>query len=110
MLGREERIASIKRDLPSIVDCIIAHNHVFQDLNRADLNEILKLFLNKMPLGILNSISQKDLETQIEKVMADEQFLSPGFFVDMPYRKKTTINVKINSITRGLPSFPDFED
>lgn len=37
-------------------------------------------------------------------------FLCPDFFVRMPYRKKTTINAKINSITRGFPRFPDFED
>jgi hypothetical protein len=39
-----------------------------------------------------------------------EEFLCSGFFVRMPYRKKTTINAKINSITRGFPRFPDFED
>lgn len=39
-----------------------------------------------------------------------EGFLDAAFSVKMPCRKRITIEAKINSITRGYPTLPDFED
>jgi len=110
MLGREECIASITHDLTSIVDGIIAHNKILKGSDRSDLFEILTLFVNNLPIGALNSISRKDLETQVEQIILEEAVLSPGLIFKMPYRNKTTIDMTIKSITRGYPTLPNFED
>lgn len=39
-----------------------------------------------------------------------EEFLDTGGVIKMPCRKRFTIHAKVNSITRGFPTFPDFED
>lgn len=100
----------MSKKMCSIVDGIIARDTKFNNLNRQDLDEILKLYMGKMPYEELVSIGKKDLEFQIKRIMDEEYFLSPRFFVDMPYRKRTTVSVTINRVTRGLPSAPDFED
>lgn len=39
-----------------------------------------------------------------------EQFLDAEGFGKMPCRERITIEVKVNSISRGFPTFPYFED
>ncbi len=96
--------------IQEIVDNIIDGNLIFKDLNRVELDGVLKSYLGKIPYDELISIGKKEMEIRIKKIMATEHFLNPGFFIEMPYRKRTTINAKIGNITRGLPSVPDFED
>lgn len=39
-----------------------------------------------------------------------EEFLDVGFYIKMPCRKRIAIEATINSVSRGFPKFPDFED
>jgi hypothetical protein len=108
MPNREARVFSLAKDLPNIVDTIKTRNSGF--LRPENLNKNLGFIIAEMSLEQLNSFSKNDLETHIENRLIEEEFLSPGFSIKMPCHEKTTINVRINSITRGFPRPIDFEE
>lgn len=85
--GVKECIISISRNLPSIVDGLVARNPDFAYIDKRDLNKKLNRIINNLPSEILMSISRDDLESRIEKIMILESMVSA--FSDLtPAQKK----------------------
>lgn len=67
--------------------------------------------------GVIQPTESNSSNANIGNIMQDphdllslEEFLDAGFYIKMPCRKRIAIEATINSVSRGFPRFPDFED
>jgi len=85
--ARDERIASMGKDLHDIVDSLISCNPNFADMDIKNLNKNLNIIINKTSLETLNKIGKDELRERVEKIMLLESMVSA--FKDLtPDQKK----------------------